>query len=72
MVRRTQKYLRRSAIAKKQHNASSRRHGLIGNLLDYTQKKYKGHRTIPNFVITELQKEYDAYCKKNMKSRKFN
>jgi len=25
MVRRTQKYLRRSAIAKKQHNASSRR-----------------------------------------------
>ena len=51
---------------------SGYRHGLTGNLLDYTQKKYKGHRTIPNFVITDLQNEYDTYCKKNMKSRKFN
>jgi hypothetical protein len=30
---------------------SGYRHGLTGNLLDYTQRKYKGHRAIPNFVI---------------------
>ena len=42
---------------------SGYRHGLTGNnLLDYTQRKYKGHRAIPNFVITDLHKEYDAHC----------
>ena len=51
---------------------SGYRHGLTGNLLDYTQRKYKGHRAIPNFVITDLHKEYDAHCKKNTRIRKFN
>ena len=54
---------------------SGYRQGLLtGNLLDYTQRKYKGHRAIPNFVITDLAKnEYAcAHCKKNTKLRKFN
>lgn len=48
------------------------RKGLTGLLLDYTQRKYKGHRAIPNFVITDLQKEYDDHCQKRIKIRKFN
>ena len=51
---------------------SGYRQGLTGNLLDYTQRKYKGHRAIPNFVITDFENEYAAHCKKNTKTRKFN
>ena len=32
----------------------------------------KGHRAIPNFVITDLHNEYDAHCKKITRIRKFN
>ena len=51
---------------------SGYRKGLTGLLLDYTQRKYKGHRAIPNFVISDLQKEYDEHCQKRIKIRKFN
>ena len=51
---------------------SGYRQGLVGSLLDYTQRKYKGHRTIPAFVISDLEKEYEDNCKRKEKSRKFN
>ena len=51
---------------------SGYRQGLVGSLLDYTQRKYKGHRMIPAFVIADLEKEYEVNCKKEEKTRKFN
>ena len=52
---------------------SGYRQGLVGSLLDYTQqRKYKGHRTIPAFVITDLEKEYEDKRKQKDKPRKFN
>ena len=51
---------------------SGYRQGLVGSLLDYTQRKYKGHRMIPAFVIADLEKEYEENCKKKEKTRKFN
>ena len=51
---------------------SGYRKGLTGLLLYYTQRKYKGHRAISNFVISDLQREYDEHCQKRIKIRKFN
>ena len=48
------------------------RHGLVGSLLDYTQRKYKGHKTIPAFIISDLEKEYEDNCQMKEKYRKFN
>jgi hypothetical protein len=51
---------------------SGYRKGLTGLLLDYTQRKYKGHRAIPNFVLTDLEREYNEHREKLNKKRKFN
>ena len=49
------------------------RKGLSGPTLDYTLKKSKSHRTIPQSIIDEVQgegtKSYKAYLK-NKKARK--
>jgi hypothetical protein len=37
------------------------RNGLTGKLLQYTVKKYHGHRMIPNFDRADCELRYEAY-----------
>ena len=41
------------------HGSDLYRRGLQGPLLDYAMRKYRGHRTIPSFVIKELRTEFN-------------
>ena len=38
---------------------SGYRQGLDGPLLDYTMKKYSGHRRIPDVALFEVQAAFD-------------
>ena len=51
-------FVRRAA----RHNyrfMSGYRQGLDGPLLDYTMKRYSGHRRIPDVVLVEVQAAFD-------------
>ena len=38
---------------------SGYRQGFDGPLLDYTMKKYSGHRRIPDVILVEVQAAFD-------------
>ena len=38
---------------------SGYRQGLDGPLLDYTMRKYSGHRGIPDIILVEVQAVFD-------------
>lgn len=49
---------------------SGYRQGFEGPVLDYTMRKYHGHRTIPEGVLEKMNKEYEDHQQTLLKSRK--
>ena len=46
---------------------SGYREGLEGPLLDYTMKRYKGHRCIPKGVMEQMKADYETHLSKKTK-----